>query len=73
MPVIIYLMLTENHVTKVFSRFWNHVGYTFRLAIHQTSFTETVCGLGNQKNIAFNEVLENEGVEVYPSTVALDE
>jgi len=33
--------------------------------------TETVCGLGNQKNIAFNEVLENEGVEVYPSTVAL--
>lgn len=33
--------------------------------------TETVCGLGNQKNIAFNEVLENEGIEVYPSTVAL--
>ena len=33
--------------------------------------TETVCGLGNQKNIAFNEVLENEGVEVYSSTVAL--
>jgi beta-phosphoglucomutase family hydrolase len=33
--------------------------------------TETVCGLGNQKNIAFNEVLEKEGVEVYPSTVAL--
>jgi beta-phosphoglucomutase family hydrolase len=33
--------------------------------------TETVCGLGNQKNIAFNEVLEKGGVEVYPSTVAL--
>lgn len=33
--------------------------------------TETVCGLGNQKNIAFNEVLENEGVEVYPSTIEL--
>jgi beta-phosphoglucomutase family hydrolase len=32
---------------------------------------ETVCGLGNQKNIAFNEVLEKEGVEVYPSTVGL--
>jgi len=32
---------------------------------------ETICGLGNQKNIAFNEVLENEGVEVFPSTVAL--
>lgn len=32
---------------------------------------ETVCGLGNRKNEAFNEVLENEGVEVYPSTLAL--
>ena len=33
--------------------------------------TETCCGLGNGKNVAFNEVLENEGVEVYPSTVAI--
>lgn len=33
--------------------------------------TETICGLGNRKNEAFNEVLELEGVEVYPSTVAL--
>ena len=32
---------------------------------------ETVCGLGNKKNEAFNEVLRNEGVETYPSTVAL--
>lgn len=32
---------------------------------------ETVCGLGNQKNSAFNVVLEKEGAEVYPSTVAL--
>lgn len=32
---------------------------------------ETVCGLGNRKNDAFNEVLERDGVEVYPSTVAL--
>jgi len=32
---------------------------------------ETVCGLGNKKNVAFNEVLTKEGVEVYPSTVAL--
>jgi beta-phosphoglucomutase family hydrolase len=31
---------------------------------------ETVCGLGNKKNAAFNEVLSTEGVEVYPSTVA---
>ncbi len=32
---------------------------------------ETVCGLGNGKNDAFNEVLNQEGVEVYPSTIAL--
>ncbi len=32
---------------------------------------ETVCGLGNRKNKAFNEVLKNEGVEVYPFTVKL--
>lgn len=30
---------------------------------------ETVCGLGNKKNDAFNEVLDREGVEVYQSTV----
>ena len=32
---------------------------------------ETACGLGNRKNDAFNEVLKNEGVEAYPSTVKL--
>ncbi len=32
---------------------------------------ETVCGLGNRKNRAFNEVLDAEGVEVYESTVSL--
>lgn len=32
---------------------------------------DTVCGLGNMKNDAFNQVLQQEGVEVYPSTVAL--
>jgi beta-phosphoglucomutase family hydrolase len=32
---------------------------------------ETICGLGNRKNEVFNEVLANEGVEVYESTVAL--
>ncbi len=31
---------------------------------------ETVCGLGNRKNIMFNKVLDEEGVEVYESTVA---
>ncbi len=34
---------------------------------------ETVCGLGNKKNEAFNEVLRNEGVETYPTTVSLME
>ncbi len=34
---------------------------------------ETVCGLGNRKNLAFREVLERDGVERYPSTVALIE
>lgn len=33
--------------------------------------TDTVCGLGNLKNEAFNDVLRRDGVEVYPSTVAL--
>ena len=32
---------------------------------------DTICGLGNRKNEAFNEVLAKEGVEVYPSTVKL--
>ena len=32
---------------------------------------ETCCGLGNSKNDAFNIVLDQEGVEVYPSTVEL--
>jgi alpha,alpha-trehalase len=29
---------------------------------------ETVCGLGNKKNLLFNEVVRNEGVEVFHST-----
>jgi beta-phosphoglucomutase family hydrolase len=32
---------------------------------------ESVCGLGNRKNIVFNDVLNKEGVEMYPSTIAL--
>ena len=32
---------------------------------------ETVCGLGNRKNEVFNEVLARDGVQVYPTTVAL--
>ena len=32
---------------------------------------ETVCGLGNRKNIKFRDVLEADGVEVYSGTLAL--
>lgn len=32
---------------------------------------ETVCGLGNRKNDAFNVVLERDGVTAYPGSVAL--
>lgn len=32
---------------------------------------ETVCGLGNQKNDAFIQVLKKDGAEIYPSTVEL--
>jgi beta-phosphoglucomutase family hydrolase len=34
---------------------------------------ETVCGLGNRKNEFFNKVLDEDGVEVYQSTIALIE
>jgi len=33
--------------------------------------TESVCGLGNRKNIAVNRLLDEEGVEPYPGSVAL--
>ncbi len=32
---------------------------------------ETVCGLGNRKNKAFNDILERDGVTAYPGSVAL--
>ncbi len=32
---------------------------------------ETICGLGNRKNLYFHERLEKDGVEVYESSVAL--
>jgi len=32
---------------------------------------ETVCGLGNRKDYAFNEILKRDGVGVYESTVSL--
>lgn len=32
---------------------------------------ETVCGIGNQKNAIFNQIIEREGVGLFDSTVAL--
>ena len=32
---------------------------------------ETVCGLGNRKNVFFNAEVQEHGIEAYPSTVAL--
>ncbi|MCK5462393.1 MAG: beta-phosphoglucomutase family hydrolase, partial [Bacteroidales bacterium] len=32
---------------------------------------ETACGLGNRKNITFNEILDRDGVKMYDSTVEL--
>ncbi|MBN3039808.1 MAG: beta-phosphoglucomutase family hydrolase [Candidatus Omnitrophica bacterium] len=34
---------------------------------------ETVCGIGNRKNLKFREVLRTKGVEVYSSTIAMIE
>ena len=33
--------------------------------------TETVCGLGNRKNVFFNSVLAEDGVQPYPGSVQL--
>jgi beta-phosphoglucomutase family hydrolase len=32
---------------------------------------ETICGIGNRKNLSFNAILARDGVAVYPSTVEL--
>jgi len=32
---------------------------------------ETVCGLGNRKNLVFNKILDEDGVQVYGSTVEM--
>ncbi|MDA3939024.1 MAG: beta-phosphoglucomutase family hydrolase [Spirochaetia bacterium] len=32
---------------------------------------ETICGLGNRKDSNFNEILDNDGVQVYESTVKI--
>jgi len=33
--------------------------------------TETICGLGNRKNVLFHDLLKRVGVDVYPSTINL--
>lgn len=35
--------------------------------------SQTICGLGNRKDRAFNEILSRDGVQVYPSSVRLIE
>ena len=32
---------------------------------------ETVCGLGNRKNVLFNEVIESDGISLFDSSIAL--
>ncbi|MFC2098642.1 HAD-IA family hydrolase [Bacteroidota bacterium] len=32
---------------------------------------ETACGLGNRKNLVFNQILERDGIELYDSTIEL--
>lgn len=39
--------------------------------VDQPPGTETVCGLGNRKNAEFSAVLEADGVQAYPGSVAL--
>lgn len=33
--------------------------------------TDTVCAMGNRKNVVFNEIIERDGIEPYPGSVAL--
>lgn len=33
--------------------------------------TETICGIGNRKNLAFNTIIERDGVEPYDTTLEL--
>ncbi len=39
--------------------------------ISDSTDKETICGLGNRKNIYFNEILNKDGVETYKSTIDL--
>ena len=38
---------------------------------NDTPASETICGIGNRKNVVFNEILASDGVEVFHSTVSL--
>ncbi|THB72192.1 MAG: beta-phosphoglucomutase family hydrolase [Desulfovibrio sp.] len=39
--------------------------------VEDTPDMETICGLGNRKNVDFQEILQKEGPEVYPTSVEL--
>ncbi len=40
-------------------------------SVHDEPEKETICGLGNRKNLIFSDLLKKEGVKVYESTVDL--
>lgn len=40
-------------------------------SLEDSAGTESVCGLGNRKNALFNQIISNEGVKLYDSTVVL--
>jgi beta-phosphoglucomutase family hydrolase len=33
--------------------------------------TDTICAMGNRKNVVFNEIIERDGITPYPGTIAL--
>ena len=35
-----------------------------------SSDKETICGIGNKKNVKFREILKTQGVQTYPSTIS---
>jgi len=40
-------------------------------SVHDSPEKETICGLGNRKNLFFTQLLQEEGVEVYETTIDL--
>ena len=72
MQGIICPMWMENQGIKEWHHSLSHRGIDIPLGDPSDNpGEETVCGLGNRKNIMFNEVLDQEGVEVYESSVEM--